>query len=191
MIYLFLANGFEEIEALTPVDMLRRAGLEVVTVGVGGKVITGAHGIAVAADITTDEALELAKKKPAELVVLPGGMPGAANLRADEAVKAIVTEAHANGKLVAAICAAPSVLVAWGLAKGKTVSVYPGFEDYTSGTSYSDAPVTVDGKLITAKGMGASLDFALELVAALHSREKADELRGGVFGYWNSSVSVK
>lgn len=180
MVYMFLAEGFEEIEALCPLDLLRRAGVKVVTVGVGGKVIRGSHGIEVIADITTYEAMALLSKNPADMVILPGGMPGTLNLQADETVNAFISFAKDNDKYLAAICAAPSILGELHLLCGKEATCYPGFEDKLHGAKISDKKVANDGKIITAKGMGVSLEFGLTLVGVLCGKQKADELFAAV-----------
>ena len=178
MIYMFLAPGFEEVEALCPLDILRRAGLDIKTVGVGGKNITSAHGITVVADMTEDE---LDDTDPTA-VILPGGMPGTTNLDASPVVHRALDDAKQNGALIAAICAAPMILGKRGDLRGKKAVCYPGFEKYLEGAEVPDMGVTVvtDGKLITARGMGVALEFGLALVAALCSPEKADELRRAV-----------
>lgn len=180
MIYLFLADGFEEIEALCPLDLLRRAGLETRTVGVGAKVIRGAHGIETIADMTTREAEQLAKKSPAEMVILPGGMPGTVNLAADSTVNAFIDRAASDGSFIAAICAAPSILGEKGLLCGKEAICFPGFENKLKGATLSAKSVVRDGNIITAKGMGVALEFGLALVAALKGEETAKELRASV-----------
>ncbi|MBQ8432454.1 MAG: DJ-1/PfpI family protein [Clostridia bacterium] len=177
MIYLFLANGFEEVEALCPLDLLRRAGLQVTTVGIGGDRIVGAHGIAVQADIPD---LLYRDSKP-EMVILPGGMPGATNLDESRVVDAALRAAVANDAYLAAICAAPMVLGKRGYLQGKKAICFPGFEDYLTGaTVATDRRVVTDGKVITAAGMGVALEFGLALVAALKGQETADELRRAV-----------
>lgn len=173
MIYVFLANGFEEIEALATVDVLRRGEFEVRTVGVGGKQVTGAHGITVEADIlekdvTTD---------PLEAVVLPGGMPGTLNLERSPIVQAAVRYAAENRLLVAAICAAPSILGHMGLLQGKQAICFPGFEDQLTGAVLSSQPVCVDGNIVTARGPGASIEFGLTLVAQLKGQKAAESIR--------------
>lgn len=176
MIYVFLAPGFEEIEALTVVDVLRRAGVKAQTVGVGGKQIAGAHGISVLTDTDT------AGFQPdlAEGVVLPGGMPGAANLEDSFAVTDCVRRCAEKGGLVAAICAAPFVLGHMGLLKGRKATCYPGFEGELDGAQVEKAPVCVDGMIVTGNGPGAALPFALELVAVLKGREAAGNLKRGM-----------
>lgn len=176
MIPLFLADGFEEIEALATVDILRRAGVEVVTVGVGSKMPVGAHGIAVCADICENEL----NMNAIEGVVLPGGMPGTTNLEASAIVQAAIAYAAQRGMLLAAICAAPSVLGHCGLLKDKKATCYPGFEDALKGAIIANDGVVVDGNVITASGAGVAVDFALALVAHLVSQEMADAIRGGI-----------
>lgn len=168
MIYVFLAKGFEEIEALAPVDCLRRAGKQVITVGIGGKVVEGAHGIPVTADITEEEVVF---DKTLEMVVLPGGMPGTLNLGQNETVQKALQFADEQGKWIAAICAAPSVLGRAGLLKGKKAVVYPGFEQEMGGAKISHDTLCVDGKIITAKGAGVAVEFGLKLVECLLGKE--------------------
>ncbi len=172
MIYVFLADGFEEIEALTAVDILRRAEYEVKTVGVGAKQVTGAHGITVAADleekdVTTDNLV---------MAVLPGGMPGTLNLEKSPIVRACVEYCFKEA-YVAAICAAPSILGHWGMLKGRRAICFPGFESQLEGASISRHRVCTDGKLITAKGPGVALDFALKIVELLSGIEASDKLK--------------
>lgn len=176
MIPVFLANGFEEIEALATVDILRRAGLSVLTVGVGGRVIEGAHSICVTTDITEDELVQ----KDWEAVVLPGGMPGTVNLDNSAVVRSALTFAAEQDIYIAAICAAPSVLGHAGLLQGKKATCYPGFESELKGAVYCKAGVVTDDKVITASGAGVAVDFALELVRVLVSKETSDEIRKGI-----------
>ncbi len=173
MIYVFLANGFEEIEALAPVDIMRRAGLSVQTVGIGGRAVTGAHGITVTADVA-EEALTL---DDMEAVVLPGGMPGTTNLEASGTVAKALEKAVREKVLIAAICAAPSVLGHRGILEGKRATCYPGFEDTLKGAVLTDDGVVRDGNVLTACGAGVAPEFGFELVSALCSAEKADALR--------------
>ena len=175
MIPVFLANGFEEIEALATVDILRRANVEVVTVGVGSKLPVGAHGIAVCADITEKE-LDLTA---IDGVVLPGGMPGTTNLEASAVVQSAVSYAAERDMLLAAICAAPSILGHGGYLRGKHATCYPGFETDLRGAILGKG-VVVDGNIITASGAGVAVDFALALVRYLVSAEVADAIRGGI-----------
>ena len=176
MIDIFLAEGFEEIEALCPLDIMRRAGLEVRTVGVGGKLIRGAHGITVEADITDSEYVYSSP----EMVFLPGGMPGTLNLAASEVVTDAVKRAHADQKYIAAICADPMILGKRGLLYGKQAVCYPGFEDRLVGAFVPDKKVVLDGKILTAKGMGAALEMGLEIVRIYRGKDFADNLKHAV-----------
>ena len=182
MVYLFLADGFEEIEALTPVDLLRRAGVEVVTVGVTGKTVTGSHGIAVSADVSADEALVMLKGgKSPEMIVLPGGMPGAATLDASSVVDTFIDAAEKANAYIAAICAAPMILGKRGLLRGRQATCFPGFEEYLEGATHMDVHTVTDGRYITGRAMGAATEFALSLVKALKGEGAADFLSAAVF----------
>ena len=176
MIYMFLANGFEEIEALCPLDLLRRAGVEVTTVGIGGDMIRGAHGITVQTDIP--EGL-FADATP-EMIILPGGMPGSKNLDESRTVDTVLKVAARRGAYIAAICAAPMVLGRRGLLQGKEAICYPGFEKELTGAEISDKKVVRDGNIITAAGMGVALEFGLKLVEVLKGKQVADDLRRAV-----------
>ena len=176
MVYMFLAEGFEEIEALCPLDLLRRAGVEVKTVGVGSKNICGAHGITVVADMCDFEFSD----KSADMIILPGGMPGTLNLEASAVVSGAIDAAISSGSYIAAICAAPSILGKKGLLADKEAICYPGFEDKLVGAKISDKKVVVDGKIITAAGMGVALEFGLTLVKIFCGDEKAAMLRKSV-----------
>ena len=172
MIYVFLAEGFEEIEALAPVDVLRRGGIEVKTVGVTGKTVTGAHGIAVSADITVDQIT----LEGLDGIVLPGGMPGTLNLEANERLCELVRQADRKQLLIGAICAAPSVLGHLGVLNGKRATCFPGFEKELAGATVCDGQVVCDGNIITAKGAGAALDFAFALLCFLTDKQTADDM---------------
>lgn len=174
MIYVFLANGFEEIEGLTVVDFLRRAELDVCTVGVGGKLITGAHNIPVFCDL--DES-EVRLDDELRAVVLPGGMPGTLNLEKSETVKKAVNYCADNDRFVCAICAAPSILGHMGLLKGKKACCFPGFENELEGADVGRDYVCCDGKFITAKGMGAAIDFSEKITASLINENKAKKIK--------------
>jgi len=176
MVYLFLANGFEEIEALAPLDLLRRAGVQVTTVGIGGDMIIGAHGIAVQADMPE---VMFRDAKP-EMIILPGGMPGSKNLDESRTVDSALRAASANGAYLAAICAAPMVLGKRGYLEGKRAICFPGFEEFLSGAEIASERVVRDGKVITAAGMGVAVEFGLALVAALCGQERADSLRAAI-----------
>lgn len=179
MVYLFLANGFEEIEALCPLDLLRRAGVEVKTVAIstGGLAVTGAHGITVMADVAEGDFDPCAE---AEMLILPGGMPGAANLDASPTVDAAIVAAVQRESFLAAICAAPMILGRRDLLAGHEATCFPGFEDELRGATLASARVVRDGRVITAAGMGVALDFGLALVAALKGDEAAECLRRAV-----------
>ncbi len=173
MVYCFLAEGFEELEAIAPIDMLKRAGVEVITVGVTDKNITGSHGITFVADITADE---VSFSDDIEAVILPGGMPGTLNLENNETVQRMIDFAASKGIFLCAICAAPSVLGHKGLLNGKKATAFPGFEKDLIGAEIADDYVCRDGKFITARGAGVAVKFGLEIVSALVGNEKSTEI---------------
>lgn len=168
MVYVFLAKGFEEIEALAPVDVLRRAGIAVKTVGVTGKRVSGAHGISVNCDITISEA----DFDELDGIILPGGMPGTTNLEADETVQNFIDFAAQNGKIIGAICAAPMILGHKGLLRGKNAVCFTGFEKELSGARVLDRPAVRDGNIVTGWGAGGALDFALLYLEAIADSEE-------------------
>lgn len=176
MVYVFLADGFETIEALAVVDMLRRAKIDNETVGVTGKTVKSSHNIQVVADITIDE-LNI---NNADAIVLPGGMPGTLNLEASPDVLGAVDYCADNNRYIAAICAAPSIIGHKGLLDGRYATCFPGYEKDLKGAIHSARLVAVDGKFITAKGAGCSMKFALKLVELLVSKEKAEALESGM-----------
>ncbi len=172
MFYIFLADGFEEIEALCPYDLILRAGIPVKTVSINETtLVTGTHGIRVHADITLDEMGE-----DFEGIMLPGGLPGADNLNDCPKVQECMAKADREGKLISAICAAPYVLGQAGLLKGKHATCFPGFEDKLTGAVPSADRVVCDGNVITAKGMGAAFEFGIEIVKYYKGQEFAQEL---------------
>ncbi|MGL5562886.1 MAG: DJ-1 family glyoxalase III [Tannerellaceae bacterium] len=176
-VFVFLADGFEEIEAISIIDVLRRANIPTQTVSItGNKHVHGAHKIPVQADILFDDA----DFDGAQMLVLPGGMPGAVNLDAHTALKDKLKHFHREGKYVAAICAAPLVLGGIDLLNGKHATCYPGFEHTLKGARYTAEPVTVDGKIITGKGPGFATQFALTLVEAIAGELKAIEVAKGM-----------
>lgn len=175
MVYVFLAEGFEEIEALAPVDILRRAGVDVRTVGIGGQTVRGAHGVEVLSDLTENEA----DGAGLEMVVLPGG-PGTPNLEASAAAQRLIARAAEQGLWIGAICAAPSILGHKGLLKGKRAVCYPGYEKELDGARVEHTTVCVDGRLVTGNGPGAALAFGFELAAALAGCEKAEAVRSSM-----------
>lgn len=173
MIYLFLADGFEEIEALAPLDILRRAGKQVQTVGVTGKTATGSHGIPVVCDLTVDQ---VDPDDMPEAVILPGGMPGTKHLDNSLFVCAFTKAVYKNGGLVCAICAAPSVLGHIGILAGKKATCFPGFESELTGATVSADSVCRDGNVITARGAGVALDFGFAITSALCGEDTARQL---------------
>ena len=172
-IYVFLANGFEEIEGLTVVDLLRRASLEVVTVSITGrKEVTGAHRITVLAD----EVFENADFDDAAMLVLPGGMPGTLHLGEHVQLHAVLEKKMKENCPISAICAAPSILGDMGILKGKRAVCYPGFEDRLQGAVVTENPVEVDGNITTSRGMGTAIPFALAMIARLKGEEEAEKI---------------
>ena len=176
MIAILLADGFEEIEALTPLDVLRRAGLDVRTVAIGSKIAVGSHGIPVICDIEADEVNE----NELSMVIFPGGMPGSLNLDASPYADKFINATLKNGGRIAAICAAPLVLGRRGLLEGKEAICYPGFEEELRGAKISEKSVVTDANITTAKGMGVALPFALELVRLICGEDKANEISKSV-----------
>lgn len=173
----FLADGFEEIEGLTVVDILRRAGVEVEMVSVTGrKSVTGSHAITVEADVLFEDAAV----EEADMLVLPGGMPGTLNLKAHEGVKKYLADFDCRGKYIAAICAAPSILSECGILKEKKACAYPSFEDGLQCAEVLKVPVVADGHIITGRGMGTAIPFALRLTALLCGETKADEIKSSI-----------
>ncbi len=179
MIYFFLAPGFEEVEALCPLDLLRRAGLPCTTVGIGGTSVVGAHGITVQADISESDYCDDAP----EMIFLPGGMPGTLNLAASRVVTDAIETAIQKDSYIAAICAAPSILGDMGYLAGKEAICYPGFEEHLRGARISSRSVVRDGKIITAAGMGVALEMGLCLVSVFCGEENAKELRHAVLAH--------
>jgi len=173
----FLADGFEEIEGLTVVDILRRAGVDTQMVSITEKrMVTGSHAISVQADICLREA----DFSATELLVLPGGMPGTLHLGECQMLTELLVQFSESGKKVAAICAAPSVLGDLGILKGKKAVCYPGFEKRLSGAEVVYDKVAEDGNVTTSRGMGTAIPFALSLVSQLVSEKKAQELKNGI-----------
>lgn len=177
MVYLLLAPGFEEAEALVPTDLLRRAGLETSLVALTGDTVVGSHQIAVKADLT----LEQVDLSNADMVVLPGGGVGVQNLGNCTGVETLVRDAYDKHIPIAAICAAPTLLGRWGLLQGKRALCYPGLEEGLTGAQVvRDAKVAVDGSIITGLAAGAAFDFGLKLVEVLAGPEKAEEVRHSI-----------
>lgn len=173
----FLANGFEEMEALGTVDILRRGGIEVKTVSItADPVVTGAHQVPVRADATLSDVV----LDEADALILPGGMPGASNLNSSEVVKEALLKQYRAGRIVAAICAAPMVLGGLGLLKGRNATCYPGFEPQLIGAEVTGEAVEVSENVITGKGPGLVMNFALALVSALKNEAVAEEVAAGL-----------
>lgn len=173
MVYVFLAQGFEEIEALAVVDVLRRAELEVKTVGVTGEIVGGAHGIVVACD-TVEGVIDPAD---AQMIVLPGGIPGTLHLEKSAVVQEAIRSAMEQNRYIGAICAAPSILGHLGYLDGRDITCFPGFESQMPKAYYTGEKVVVSDNIIMGKGAGAAVDFALKLVEVLVSSERAKKLR--------------
>ncbi len=178
MVYVLLAPGFEEAEALVPVDMLRRANIETATVSITGEPVPGSHGVTVLADVILDD-VDLSK---ADMLVLPGGGPGYKNLGKEPKVEQLVRNAAEKGLWLAAICAAPTLLGKWGLLEGKNAVCYPGMEEGLTGAQpRMDQGFVVDGKIITGRAAGSAFDFGLALVEALAGAAEADKVRHGIY----------
>lgn len=176
-VYEFLANGFEEVEALAPVDILRRGGVEVVTVSIMASTsVESSHGITIIADKHFDE-VDLSD---ADMLILPGGMPGAKNLLEHDGVCTALKHQNEKGKMIAAICAAPMVLGQNGLLNGRRATCYPGFERYLDGAEYTEEMVTVDGNITTGRGPGAAMAFGYQLLSNFVSAEAVAELQQGM-----------
>lgn len=172
-VYLFLADGFEEIEALTVTDLLRRIRVDVEMVSIDGSLaVKGAHGIEVKADLLFEEA----KFDDGDMLVLPGGMPGTRNLLNHKGLADLIHIYNVEEKYLAAICAAPSVFGAFGILKGKKATCFPGFEQKLIGAKLVNDRVVTDGHVITSRGMGTAIDFGLKLVEVLADEETASEL---------------
>ena len=177
MVYEFLATGFEEVEALAPVDILRRGGVEIKTVSVTGDlVVESAHGVGIRADLLFDAA-DLAA---ADLLMLPGGLPGATNLNDHEGLRRALTEHNARGRRIAAICAAPLVLGGLGLLEGRRATCYPGFEKYMTGATYTAELFTTDGNITTGRGPAAVLPYSYAILEQLAGADTAKAVRDGM-----------
>lgn len=174
MVYVFLADGFEEIEAITVIDILRRANINVKSVGIENESVEGTHKIVIKTDCSLDDVF----LEECQGIVLPGGMPGTTNLLNNLTVCNIIKDMNVRGKLIGAICAAPSILGTLGILNGKTACCYPGFESKMKGASVVNKNVCVDGNIITSRGPGTALEFSLEIVGYLcdnNNRHKLQE----------------
>ena len=180
-VYAFLADGLEEVECLAVVDVLRRSGVEVTLVSVtGDRKVTGSHGI----ELGTDALFEDVNPDVADVLFLPGGMPGTNNLKAHMGLRAAVECANKQGRRIAAICAAPSILGSMGLLKGRTATCYPGFEDQLAGVSYTSQGVVTDGNITTGRGLGFALDMGLERIRLLQGPQQAQKIAAAIQYNW-------
>ena len=176
--FIFLANGFEEIEAVGIIDLLRRAGVEISSVSIEDTIIvTGAHEIAIEADLHINDV----SASDIDALILPGGMPGSDNLNRCEPLKKLLVEHNEKGKLIAAICAAPLVFGELGLLNGRRATCYPGFESRLAGAILTGEPAVVDGNVITGKSPGSVFNFALAIVEYLQSKEKAGDVKAALY----------
>ena len=174
---IFMANGCEEIEGLTVVDIVRRAGMEIVMISISGSLeVTSSHKVRFMADALAEDV----NFEELDGIVLPGGMPGTLNLGANDTVVQVIRDFARAGKLVCAICAAPSVLGQEHLLEGKNATCHPGFEDKLLGANWLEEPVVVDGNIITSRGMGTSIAFALEIVRYFMDDETVEKIKTGL-----------
>ncbi|OGU40483.1 MAG: 4-methyl-5(B-hydroxyethyl)-thiazole monophosphate biosynthesis protein [Hydrogenophilales bacterium RIFOXYA1_FULL_63_33] len=171
-----LADGCEELEAVTIIDLLRRAGIEVVSAGLDPGVVKASRGVQLLPDMTLDSALQ----DDYDMVVLPGGMPGAAHLKSDPRILRLLKDMAAAGKYTAAICAAPMVLAEAGVLEGRQATSYPGFLDGLPGVTVSAAAVVRDGKVLTSRGPGTAMDFALALIETLAGADKRQQVEAAL-----------
>lgn len=171
-----LAQGCEELEAVTVVDLLRRAGVHVVTAGLDNAPVRASRGVVLLADMTLDEAL----KQEYDMLVLPGGLPGADHLDGDPRIRGLLRTMADSGRYTAAICAAPKVLASTGLLEGKKVTSFPGVLDAFADLDYRSDPVVQDGRMITSRGPGTAMDFALTLIENLLGMDKRNEVEAGL-----------
>lgn len=174
MVYILLGNGFEEIEAIAPCDILRRGGVDVQFAGIGGKRIAGGHGIVVEADVTVEEMQDI------EMIVLPGGLGGVASIRGNETAMAAVKQTWEDGKFVCAICAAPTILAQLGITDGKKATCYPGMENEMGSAQMTGLPAVQDGKVICGQAAGTAMEFGFALLKALKGEETALKVRNGM-----------
>ena len=178
MLYIFMADGFEEVEAVATIDVIRRSGIEVLTVSVGGEpAVKGAHGMTFVCDKIIEE---VSPYDELEGVILPGGMPGTLNLQKSKEVNSFIDFCAESDKLLCAICAAPMILGRKGLLQGRRAVCFPGFEDRLTGAHISRRRVVLDGKVLTAAGMGVALEMGLKIVEIFCGAEAADKLKHGI-----------
>lgn len=171
---MFFADGFEEVEAIAALDVIRRAGITIESVGIGSKQIVGSHGITVICDKSEDE---ISVSEKLNGIILPGGMPGTTNLQNNATVNNFINYCADNNLWLCAICAAPLILGQKGLLRGKEATCFPGFEKFLDGAILSDEYVCTDGKIITARGMGSAVNFGLAIVAAFKGNEVSSALK--------------
>ena len=176
MVYMLLGTGFEETEAITPLDLLRRANIEVLTVGLNGKIVYGSHNIGIEADITIDE-VDLTA---IEMIILPGGLGGVASIKACPAAMEAICFAHQNGKLIAAICAGPTILASLGITNGKKAVCYPGCEEQMESALIVQDAAIRDGNVITGTSMGCATAFGLQLIEALKDQKTAQRIKNQI-----------
>lgn len=174
MFYMFFADGFEEVEAIASIDVIRRAGIEIESVGIGSKQITGSHNITVVCDKTDNEVFVSDKL---DGIILPGGMPGTNNLEKNTTVNDFIDYCVQHELFICAICAAPKILGSKKLLKGKKATCFPGFESFLEGANLVDEYVCTDGKIITAKGMGSAVNFGLAVVSVVKGKNESEQLR--------------
>ena len=172
MVYMLLGTGFEETEAIAPLDLLRRAGVDVATVGLNGKIIKGSHNIGIEADLEIGE-MDLTTL---EMIILPGGLGGVASIKACPAAMDAVRFAWENDKFVAAICAGPTILASLGITDGKNATCYPGCETQMGSANMVEAAAVTDGKIITGTSAGCAVPFGLALISALKGQEEAEKI---------------
>ncbi len=172
MVYILLGTGFEETEAIAPLDLLRRAGIQAATVGINGKIVYGSHRIGVEADLELEQ-MDLSQL---DMIVLPGGLGGVASIRASKPAMEAVRFAWENGKYTAAICAGPTVLADLGIPNGKNATCFPGCEAQMGTANMVEAPAVIDGKLITGTSAGCAIPFGLALIEALKGPEAAEAI---------------
>jgi 4-methyl-5(b-hydroxyethyl)-thiazole monophosphate biosynthesis len=177
MVYVLLGTGFEEVEAITPIDLLRRAGIGVITVGLNGQTVYGSHNIGIQADITIDQ-MDISQM---DMIVLPGGLGGVASIKNCQKAMDAIVHAQQQGKWIAAICAAPTLVAKYGYLEGKNAVCYPSMENELYGANCVDAAVVRDGKIITARAAGASEEFSFELIRALVSKDAAEKVRHAIY----------
>lgn len=185
MILVPLAEGFEEIEAITIIDVLRRAGLDVVTASLSDNIVIGSHNISIISDTLLGD-IDVSK---VDIIVLPGGMPGSRNFQNSSILVEMIKQVFSENKLLAAVCAAPIVLAKAGILNGKKATCYPGFESELDGAEYIEAPYVMDGTILTGRGPGAVMGFVLKLVEIIKDKDISEKLRSGMQVYWDELES--